>query len=112
MIPDLWRYVTLGATAFVGSELVPLLAGFAAEEGLLRWPLVVASCAAGAWIVSCALYFVGRTHAHWVSRKLEHVAPIVRKVLGNMGSNPWRSTILARFVFGGRILLPLACGVQ
>jgi membrane protein DedA with SNARE-associated domain len=106
----LWPYATLGATAFVGSELVPLLAGFAAEQGHLSFAPLVFSVAAGAWVVAVGLYFVGRWRAGWVRLKLRAAPPIVRSIRGILRSNPWRSTVLARFAFGGRILLPLACG--
>src|SRR6185436_2830453 len=56
------------------------------------------------------LYFVGRWRAAWVRLKLRRSPLAVRKLLRAMRGNPWRSTILARFIFGGRIAVPLACG--
>ena len=42
--------------------------------------------------------------------KLRKSPPIGKKLLRAMRWSPWRSTILARVAFGGRIALPLACG--
>jgi membrane protein DedA with SNARE-associated domain len=105
-----WAYATLAVTAFWGSELAPLLSGFAAMQGHLQFPGVVASVSLGAWAVMTALYALGRWRAAWVRLKARRAPLVVRRMLGLLRFNPWRSALLARFVFGGRILLPLACG--
>ena len=94
----------------VNEEFAPLVGGFAAEQGHLRFPAVVVACASGVFVLSAVLYFVGRWRAAWVRLKLRKSPPIVKKLLRAMRWSPWRSTILARVAFGGRIALPLACG--
>lgn len=105
-----WAYVTLGASAIVTEELAPLVGGFAAEQGHLGFVRAVLATAVGVWVATALLYFIGRWRAAWVRLKLRRTPEVVKKLLRAMRWNPWRSTILARFVFGGRIAVPLACG--
>lgn len=105
-----WQYVTLGISSILTEELAPLLGGFAAEQGHLRLPWVIVACAIGVFVLSAGLYFLGRWRAGWVRLKLRKSPPIVKRMLNAMRWNPWRTTLLARVAFGGRIALPLACG--
>jgi membrane protein DedA with SNARE-associated domain len=109
-LSDAWAYVGFGASAILTEELAPLLAGFAAEQGHLRYVSAVVACALGIWIANVLLYLLGRWRAAWVRLKIRKSAPVVRRLLRAMRWSPWRSTILGRFVFGARIVLPLACG--
>ena len=71
-------------TALAGGEpreLAPLLGGFAAEQGHLRFPAVVLACAVGVFVLSSACYLLGRWRAAWVRLKLRNSPPLVRKVL-------------------------------
>jgi membrane protein DedA with SNARE-associated domain len=105
-----WVHLVLGMLAMLTQELGAILGGFAAEQGHMPFATVVTVVAAGVFVESVALYGVGRWRAAWVRLKLRKSPPIVKRVLNAMRWNPWRSTIIARFVFGGRIALPLACG--
>jgi len=105
-----WKYLTLGISSILTEELAPLLGGFAAEQGHLRMLWVIVSCAVGVFVLSAGLYSVGRWRAGWVRLKLRKSPPIVKRMLNAMRWNPWRTTLLARVAFGGRIALPLACG--
>ncbi|MEO6447105.1 MAG: DedA family protein [Gemmatimonadaceae bacterium] len=105
-----WAYFTLGVSSILTEELAPLLGGFAAEQGHLDFARVVMACAIGVFVLSAVLYGVGRWRSAWVRLKLRKSPPVVKKLLRAMRWSPWRSTILARVAFGGRIALPLACG--
>lgn len=107
---EAWAYIALGASAIFTEELAPLLGGFAAEQGHLGFTRVVLIVAAGVWAATIGLYFLGRWRAGWVRLKLRGAPPIVRRLLTTMRWSPWTATITARFAFGGRIILPLACG--
>jgi membrane protein DedA with SNARE-associated domain len=107
---EAWAYIALGASAIVTEELAPLLGGFAAEQGHLGFTRVVLVVAVGVWAATVGLYFLGRWRAGWVRLKLRGAPPIVRRLLSTMRWSPWWATIVARFAFGGRIILPLACG--
>ena len=109
-LSERWAHVTLGISSIFTEEFAPLLGGFAAEQGHLDFLAVVLSFAIGVYSLSVVLYFVGRWRAAWVRLKLRKSPPIVKKLLRAMRWSPWRSTILARVAFGGRIALPLACG--
>jgi membrane protein DedA with SNARE-associated domain len=106
----LWAYLTLGASVAMTQELGALVGGFAAEQGHLRFPVVVAVSAVAVFVESVALYAVGRWRAAWVRLRLRRSPPVVRKLLSAMRWNPWRSTFISRFAFGARIALPMACG--
>lgn len=105
-----WAYLTLGTSAIVTEELAPLVGGFAAEQGHLGFVRVTLACALGVWVATLLLYFIGRWRAAYVRLMLRRSPPVVKKLLRAMRWNPWRSTVAARFVFGGRIAVPLACG--
>jgi membrane protein DedA with SNARE-associated domain len=107
---EAWAYMALGASAIVTEELAPLLGGFAAEQGHLGFTRVVLVVAVGVWAATVGLYFLGRWRAAWVRLKLRGAPPVVRRLLPTMRWSPWIATIAARFAFGGRIILPLACG--
>ena len=109
-IGERWGYLTLGISSVFTEELAPLLGGLAAEQGHLRLSGVILSTALGVFLLSAILYFVGRWRAAWVRLKLRNSPPIVKRLLRAMRWSPWRSTLLARVAFGGRIALPLACG--
>ena len=109
-LSDAWAHVTLGVSSMFTEELGPLVGGFAAEQGHLAFVPVVLSCATGVFLLSAVLYAVGRWRAAWVRLKLRRSPPVVKKLLRAMRWSPWRSTLLARVAFGGRIALPLACG--
>jgi membrane protein DedA with SNARE-associated domain len=110
MMSALWAYVTLGLSAAFTQELGALIGGFAAEQGHLEYLLVVVVCAVAVFTWSVLLYGVGRWRAAWVRLRMRKAPPVARKLLRSMRYNPWRSTVISRFAFGARILLPLACG--
>ena len=53
-LSERWAYLTLGVSSLVTEELAPLLGGFAAEQGHLRFPAVVLACAVGVFVLSSA----------------------------------------------------------
>ena len=88
------------------------MGGFAAEQGHLGYLRAVAACAIGVWGATAGLYALGRWRAGWVRLKLRGSPPVVRRLMRAMRWSPWRATFMTRFVFGGRIALPLACGAS
>ena len=103
-------YLTLGLSTIITQELAALLGGFAADQGHLHLSIVVLVLATAVFLESVALYAIGRWRAAWVRLKLRNSPPVVKKLLRAMRWSPWRSTMIARFAFGARIALPLACG--
>lgn len=105
-----WVHLTLALSAILTQELGAILGGFAADQGHISFGSVVAVLASAVFAESVALYGVGRWRAAWVRLKLRKSPPIVKTLLNAMRWNPWRTTIIARFAFGGRIAIPMACG--
>jgi len=105
-----WAYLTLALSTVFTQELAALLGGFAADQGHLSLPVVVLVAGSAVFVESVALYAVGWWRAGWVRLKLRRSPPVVKKLLRAMRWSPWRSTFVARFAFGARIALPLACG--
>ena len=103
-------YLLLAGSAIVTEELAPVIGGFAAQQGYVNLARVMGACAVGVWGASMALFGIGRWNAAWVRLFLRRSAKVVGKLLPAMRARPWRTSILVRFAFGGRIALPLACG--
>lgn len=106
----LWLYLTFGASPIVTEELAPLLGGLAASQGRLAfWPVVVA-LTIGGWLATALLYALGRWRGRWVRRRFPKAGAAMKKWLRAVRRRPWRSAFAVRFIFGARLLLPLACG--
>jgi len=105
-----WVHIALALSAMFTQELGAILGGFAADQGHMSFGSVVIVLASAVFAESVALYGVGRWRAAWVRLTLRKSPPIVKTLLRTMRWNPWRATIIARFAFGGRIAIPLACG--
>ncbi|MCU0635558.1 MAG: VTT domain-containing protein [Gemmatimonadaceae bacterium] len=106
----LWSYLALGASALFVSELAPLLGGIAAAEGELRLPLVIVAITLGGWIGTTGLYALGRWRWEPLRRRFPSLRAPGTVALRAVRVNPWRSSLIVRFAFGARFLLPIVCG--
>jgi membrane protein DedA with SNARE-associated domain len=97
------------ATPFV-SELAPIVGGLASHEGRLPLGRVIAAATLGGWIGTAVLYVAGRFKWEWVRRRAKSVRAAGTVALRIVARNPARASFLVRFLFGARILLPMACG--
>jgi membrane protein DedA with SNARE-associated domain len=103
-------FVTIAlATPFV-SELAPIVGGLASFEGRLPLGRVIAAATLGGWIGTAVLYVAGRFKWEWVRRRSTSMRAAGTVALRIVGRNPVRASFLVRFLFGARILLPMACG--
>ena len=109
-LAEAWAYVTLGASGIITEEAAPIVGGFAAHEGHLGFKRVVLACALGTWVAGAALYALGRWRGRWVRKRFRKVGRYVTRLLVFVRRSPWRSAFAARFAFGARIVLPIACG--
>jgi len=109
-LAEAWAYVTLGASGIITEEAAPIVGGFAAHEGHLGFFRVVLACALGTWGAGVGLYAVGRWRSRWVRKRFRKVGRYVTRMLVFVRRSPWRSAFAARFAFGARIVLPIACG--
>jgi membrane protein DedA with SNARE-associated domain len=105
-----WTYALLGATAIVIEELSPIFGGIAANEGDLKVVSVITGVTIGGWVCTTALYIAGRLKWDWIRRRLPRLRAAGTVALRVVGRNPLTASFLVRFLFGLRVVLPLACG--
>jgi membrane protein DedA with SNARE-associated domain len=103
-------YLALGASTPFVSELAPIVGGIAAHEGRLPLVRVIAAVTLGGWAGTSLLYVAGRLKWEWLRRRSRTVRTTGTVALRIVKRNPWRASFLVRFLFGARILLPIACG--
>ncbi|MEP6781962.1 MAG: DedA family protein [Gemmatimonadaceae bacterium] len=107
---SLWTYVTLGLSTTITEELAPIFGGIAARAEELQFVRVVLAITCGSWLATTALYWLGRAKWEWIRRRFPKLRAAGTVALRVVQRNPWRASLLVRFAFGGRILLPMACG--
>ena len=56
------------------------------------------------------LYLGGRLKWDWLRKRVPSARSAGTIALRIVRRNPWRASFLVRYLFGGRILLPMACG--
>jgi len=110
-VEDRWStYLALAASTPFVSELAPIVGGLAAHEDRLPTGRVIVAVAAGGWVATALLYLAGRLKWEWLRRRSRTVRSAGTVALRVVRRNPWRASFLVRFLFGARILLPMACG--
>ena len=107
---SLWPYLTLGAGSMLAEEAAPILGGLAAHEGRLAPIPVALAIGAGTWLVTMALYYVGRVRDRWVRKRFPRLRTFLLRAFKVVRRHPWRASLAVRWVFGLRIALPIACG--
>lgn len=105
-----WTYVILGASAIVTEELSPIFGGIAAHEGELRILRVLLSITLGGWVATTLLYVLGRWKWEFIRRRFPRVRATGTIALRVVRRNQLTASLLVRFAFGLRIVLPMACG--
>jgi membrane protein DedA with SNARE-associated domain len=106
----LWAYITLGAMGFVWEEASPLIGGVAAYDEHLAVLPVVFAVALGTWVVGGGLYALGRWQGIGFRKRWPKLRPVVLQAAAIVRRHPWRASIFARFAYGLRLVLPIACG--
>lgn len=110
-VEDRWStYLALAASTPFVSELAPIMGGLAVHEERLPITRVIAAVTAGGWVATALLYLSGRLKWDWLRRRSRTVRSTGTVALRIVRRNPWRASFLVRFLFGARILLPMACG--
>jgi membrane protein DedA with SNARE-associated domain len=107
---SVWTYVILGASAIVTEELSPIFGGIAAHEGELRIARVILSITLGGWVATLLLYVLGRWKWDFIRRRFPRVRATGTIALRAVRRNQLKASLLVRFAFGLRIVLPMACG--
>jgi membrane protein DedA with SNARE-associated domain len=94
----------------VTEEVAPIVGGFAAAKGHLGLKRVMLAIALGSWGATTLLYFLGRWRGQWAHDRWPKVGQYMERAYTAVRKRPWRSSLLVRFAFGARLVLPLACG--
>jgi len=110
-LSELWAYVTLGATSIITEEAAPVLSGFAAHQRHLSAVTAAVACALGSWAGDIVLYEIGRRRSSFLIRRWPKLEPSIQKLLAVVRRHPWRASLLVRYAYGARFLLPVTCGV-
>lgn len=110
ILERMWAYVTLGAMGLVWEEASPLIGGLAAyDRNLQLWSVIIA-VALGTWGAGVGVYFVGRWRGRWVRKRWPRARPMIIRSVAIVRRHPWRSSLAARFAYGLRLPILLACG--
>lgn len=107
---SLWTYVLLGLSTIVTEELSPIFGGIAAHEGELPLDRVLVALVLGGWFATSVLYVIGRAKWDFIRRRWPRTRATGTVALRIVARNPVKASLLVRFVFGLRIVLPIACG--
>ena len=110
MQDSLSTYVVLGASAIVTEELSPIFAGIAVHEGELQFARAVLALTLGGWIATTLLYAIGRAKWEVIRRRWPRTRATGTVALRTVARNPVKASLLVRFAFGLRLILPIACG--
>lgn len=105
-----WTYAFLGLSAIVIEELAPIFGGIAAHEGELQLMRVIIGITIGGWLCTTLLYVAGRSRWEAIRRRFPRVRAAGTVALRVVGRNPLTASLLVRFAFGLRVVLPIACG--
>ncbi len=109
-LSQVWAYVTLGATSIFTEEAAPVVAGFAAHQGHLHAVRAAMACAIGSWAADIGLYMLGRWRALKVAGLWPRLEKPMSRLLGVVQRHPWRASLVVRFAYGARLLLPITFG--
>ena len=105
-----WTYVVLGASTIVAEELSAIFGGIAAHEGELQIARVLLAITLGGWVATTLLYMLGRWKWEFLRRRFPRVRATGTVALRVVRRNQLTASLLLRFAFGLRIVLPMACG--
>ncbi|MBC8087243.1 MAG: DedA family protein [Phycisphaerae bacterium] len=105
-----WTYAMLGLSSIITEELAPIFGGIAVHEGELRADRVIIGLTLGGWLATTLLYAAGRAKWDYLRKRFPKVRATGTIALRIVQRNPWRASLLVRFAFGFRLILPMACG--
>lgn len=107
---DFWTYAFLGLSAIVIEELAPIFGGIAAHEGELLLAKVIVGITLGGWFCTTLLYVAGRSKWETIRKRFPRLRAAGTVALRVVARNPLTASLLVRFAFGLRVVLPIACG--
>lgn len=109
---DTYGYLAILVGTFFEGETILVLGGFAAHQGYLALPWVIASAFAGSLCGDQLFFYLGRRHGEAVLAKRPAWRSRIGRVTGSL-ERFRRSFMLGfRFVYGIRTITPFAIGMS
>jgi membrane protein DedA with SNARE-associated domain len=107
-----YGYWAIATAGIFENDTLLLLGAYAAHQGYLQLPWVMA-CSAGAAVVSDFLYFyIGRRHGQAMLQRFPAVQQKLARPLGIAERHPILAILAIRYAWGLRAWLPLALGLS
>ncbi|WP_435954481.1 DedA family protein [Dryocola sp. BD626] len=107
-----YGYAALIVGSMAEGETITLLGGVIAHQGLLKFPLVVASVALGGMIGDQLLYLVGRRYGGSILSRFKKHQKKITKAQKLINRHPYLFVIGTRFMYGFRIIGPILIGAS
>lgn len=107
-----YGYTALVIGSVAEGETITLLGGVVAHQGLLRFPLVVASVALGGMIGDQLLYLLGLRFGPTLLKRFSKHQKKINRAQRLIQRHPYLFVIGTRFMYGFRIIGPLLIGAS
>ena len=107
-----YGYLAVFIGCLLEGETILVLAGVAAQRGLLSLPLVVLLAFAGGTLGDQIFFFIGRRYGHALLRQSSRFAPAVQRVNTLLLRHDAWLIVGVRFMYGLRIAGPIAIGMS
>ncbi|HEY8710811.1 MAG TPA: DedA family protein [Burkholderiaceae bacterium] len=107
-----YGYLAVFVGSFLEGETILVLAGFAAHQGYLAWPWVVALAFCGGALGDQVFFFVGRRHGAALLRRLPYLARGAPRINRLLLRHHAGLIIGVRFMYGLRIVGPVVIGMS
>ncbi|MBI4804679.1 MAG: DedA family protein [Desulfovibrio sp.] len=107
-----YGYAAVFLGCLVEGETILLLAGFAAHQGYLSFPLVAALAVCGGALGDQIFFFIGRKYGQTLIDKYPRIKPHVDTVNKLIIRFHSAVIILVRFMYGLRVAGPVAIGAS
>ncbi|OPY66354.1 MAG: Inner membrane protein YohD [Syntrophorhabdaceae bacterium PtaU1.Bin034] len=107
-----YGYFALFLGVFLEGETVVIAAAFAAHQGYLKMPWVIAATFLGSIAGDHFYFFLGRTKGRAFVRNRPLWQLKIRKVQSLLESHPRLATVGFRFLYGLRTVTPFALGMS
>ncbi len=107
-----YGYLAVFIGCLLEGETILVLAGVAAQQGLLSLPAVVALAFVGGTLGDQIFFFTGRRYGHTLLRQSSRFAPAVQRVNALLLRHDAWLIVGVRFMYGLRIAGPIAIGMS
>lgn len=107
-----YGYLAVFIGAILEGETILILAGFAAQQGYLSFPSVVAIALCGSALGDQAFFFLGRRYGEFLLKRFPQLDPHAQQVNRLLLRYQTGLIIGVRFMYGLRIAGPIAIGMS